>query len=342
MNRNWRIAVISHWDRIAEDPDIRLLTFKKRRDIKTKKELLARAYGLHAVKYSARSGFLVFGGAFTSRDPQTMYLFHDDPTHLGPSFEADLPEDLGASASVVDSDGKVLIIGGWDNEEEAPTRKIFDYSPKEPRWAKTSYLDAPQCFCSATTTIDGDLVVTGGGENMFQGSAVYDSCSVRRYGQILWEPLPPMLSKRCGHESVTLYDDSVVVLGGYGREADYLNSVERFDWGTGVWAPLPSMSQRRSGLGAGMGPDGSIYAVGGSADGSTGLSSFESLDLREGRWRALPDMAFGRGYTTAAWGRNGMFYVFGGLQSPSEDADGDDDLVYSSTIECYDVRKGSW
>jgi hypothetical protein len=36
-----------------------------------------------------------------------------------------------------------------------------------------------------------------------------------------------------------------------------------------------------------------------------------------------------------------MFYVFGGLQSPSEDTDGDDDLVYSSTIECYDVRKGS-
>jgi WD40 repeat protein len=250
---------------------------------------------------------------------------------------------VGAAASIVSSDGKVLIIGGWDNDEEVPTRKIFDYDPKKPSWANTSYLDSPLCFCSATTTIDGDVVVSGGGDSMFKGSAVYDSCTMRRYGASAWEPLPPMLSKRCGHESVTLYDDSVVVLGGYGGGSDYLNTVERFDWGAEVWAPLPSMSQHRSGLGAGMGPDGSIYAVGGSADGSSGLCSFESLDLREGHWRTLPDMAYGRGYTSAAWGRNGLFYVFGGLQSPSEDEDGEEaELVFSSTIECYDVRKGSW
>jgi hypothetical protein len=37
INRHWRNAATSHWDRMAQDPDIRLLTFKKRRDIKTKK-----------------------------------------------------------------------------------------------------------------------------------------------------------------------------------------------------------------------------------------------------------------------------------------------------------------
>jgi hypothetical protein len=139
---------------------------------------LARAHGLHAAaEYSVRSGFLVFGGAFTSRDPQKMCLFKDDPLHLDVSTDSDLdlPEDLGifisvimtviidvfifvplfimemvlilgASASTVDSDGQVLIIGGWHNEEEVPTRKIFEYNPKEPSWAKTSHLDSPVCF----------------------------------------------------------------------------------------------------------------------------------------------------------------------------------------------------
>jgi hypothetical protein len=66
-------------------------------------ELLGRAYGMGASASAAefpgigRNGFLVFGGAFDSRDSPKICLFNDDPLHLGVSSDSDLdlPEDLG-------------------------------------------------------------------------------------------------------------------------------------------------------------------------------------------------------------------------------------------------------
>lgn len=57
-------------------------------------ELLARALDS---KMKKRNGFLVFGGAFTSRDAQKLCLFDDDPLHLNACSHSDLalPEDLG-------------------------------------------------------------------------------------------------------------------------------------------------------------------------------------------------------------------------------------------------------
>lgn len=84
-----------------------------------------------------------------------------------------------------------------------------------------------------------------------------------------------MLQRRCGHAALTLFDGSVVTLGGYGGGSDYLRSVELLDPAMLRWISLPPMTVARSGPAAAVGPGGAIYVAGGSPDGSIGHKSLE-------------------------------------------------------------------
>jgi hypothetical protein len=133
-----------------------------------------------------------------------------------------------------------------------------------------------------------------GGTTPYRGAVVSAQCFVGYFNPngspISWSIFPSMTSKRCGHSLVTLFDGSLVAMGGYSGDVSYLSSVERLDLERGRWIELASMECRRSGAGCVLGNDGCIYIAGGSPDGNTGLSSFERLDLREGRWQRLANM----------------------------------------------------
>lgn len=85
------------------------------------------------------------------------------------------------------------------------------------------------------------------------------------------------------------------MIGGYEGGTNYLNSCEKFDFGSETWINLTPMHEKRSGLATGIGPYGSIYCCGGSSDGTIGLSSLERLDIREKQWEKLDNMSKRRG-----------------------------------------------
>ena len=320
------------------------------------------------------SGIFIFGGIFNSNSSGFVRLEDDSRSiqHKPWKQNGEVVQlndlEMGAFATAISRSGKLLMIGGWVETDEAEVEdhatncmvqvSLMEASPPlsmtemdeidgDDATTFGKELANPTCFAAATTTIDGHVVLTGGGESPYRGSLVYDSCSVQYYKDDesyqteQWSPLPPMQTKRCGHSCVALYDDSVAVFGGYAGGTKYLNSAERFEWGAGRWVSLPGMNHPRSGGGAGLGPDGCLYMAGGSPDGCRGHKTFERLDVRTKGWDLLAPMAHGRGYTAGTWGRDGLFYVCGGtdkrLANPLNES-----TVTQPTMECYDYRMGRW
>ena len=147
-----------------------------------------------------------------------------------------------------------------------------------------------------------------------------------------WLRVPDMLGKRCGHCSVTCFDDSILTMGGYAGETEYLSSAERYDPVRELWSPLPCMRSVRSGAVAALGPQGGCYVVGGSIDGTIGVNGVEMYDLREGLWHALPSLQHARGYLAGCIGRGEQLFVSGGLHCHQ--------MVAS--IEVMDMRMNTW
>ena len=238
---------------------------------------------------------LITGGSLGTSQSSSTYFVEDKISRsegrvLHESHS--LPAELGASGGCIDSFGQPLILGGWDGDRTSDLFLSFDV---ERGWTTLAPLHRPICYAAACTSIEGNIIISGGGSIPYRDGDVYDEVSINRYhkfnllpsqsdvdgsigdrdalGEASWMPLPSLLKKRCGHSAVTLFDDSIVVMGGYAGGVEYLSSVELFDWGSMSWYELPQMSVPRSGLAAVVGSGGSIYVAGGSPDGTIGTNT---------------------------------------------------------------------
>ncbi len=88
-------------------------------------------------------------------------------------------------------------------------------------------------------------------------------------------PLEPMAEARQRHTATVLDDGSVLLIGGWGRDAGTLGSMERYDPATGSVLPAGALSQPRSDHTATLLTDGSVLVVGGTTTDTLGLSSAE-------------------------------------------------------------------
>lgn len=149
--------------------------------------------------------------------------------------------------------------------------------------------------------------------------------------------IAPMLTPRGGHCAITLPDDSLFVLGGYGGDLNYHSSTELWIPERGSWLPGPSMHVPRSGAAAAYLGYHTIYVAGGSRDGTHSHKTIERCDLRQctsvGQWEMLRgEMHCPRGYVTGAVGASGAFFVCGGLH----------DGYLQGGLEAYEPRMDRW
>jgi len=98
-------------------------------------------------------------------------------------------------------------------------------------------LSVARCCAAAASDEAGRLYVAGGGKSMYHTAVAYDSVEVNAclvdpatgdYGA--WQPAPNMLARRCGLGlACSLRTASLVAVGGYGGQGNYLRSAEILD-----------------------------------------------------------------------------------------------------------------
>eukprot|EP01035_Chromulina_nebulosa_P023663 gene23663-30685_t len=322
------------------------LIYRNRTDFNSDKRICSR---LHNNQRHQSGGIIVFGGTnedcLLIKESCQAYdsaTIHIEGRKLG-NATTSIPFHLSSLTSTSDSAGNILAIGGWNESNSSVNDAVFSldthYSYSDMVWENHSRVLPQCCFSAATTTMYGDVILTGGGDSPYRGSAVFRDCFLwRGSGDGIhrgWEGggvVPSMLQCRCGHAALTLFDSSVVALGGYGGGSDYLRSVELLDPFLSRWIPLPPMAVSRSGPAAVIGPGGAIYVAGGSPDGRVGHKSLERYDCREGKWESLADMHYGRGYTSGCVGASGNFFVIGGSHA----------ATCPPGMECYDFIAQKW
>lgn len=288
------------------------------------------------------SSLVIIGGSFGC-PTTTASLLTLSKEIIRPRPMVAFQNDAGTQAVAMDGKGVVYSFGGF-NADDITLDSVLSWSMADKALEEQEQnhhpvcLPRPTCFAAATSTVGGDIVLTGGCSNPFQGAEVFTACHFFNTTTKNWEndKIFPMLHARCGHEVVTLMDGRLFAVGGYRgavqEQQVYQTSAEIWDWQQQTWTLTNPMKFPRSGFACGIGPGGAVYVAGGSIDGTIGTKTMERFDPREGTWQTLPPMQLPRGYTTGCVTYTGQFCVSGGLHESRIQAG----------MEAYDFAAGKW
>ena len=202
------------------------------------KVLAAGGLGPSAALYDSASGTWAHVGEATSRNSETRLW----------------------EANAVLADGKVLFIGGRDNNGLMDSVELWD--PLTGSSSLTGGMSTPRAATTATVLSDGRVLVTGGYGIDPVGTAasaeIYDPSSGT------WSGAGEMSTKRKGHTMTVLPDGRVLVVGGAVRQA-----TEIYDPSTGSWSKAARTIEDRRTHTATLLKDGRVLVAGG-ASGTSG------------------------------------------------------------------------
>src|SRR5262249_1410870 len=155
----------------------------------------------------------------------------------------------GHTATVL-SDGRVLLIGGWDGHGAVAVAELYDPSPGA--WERTRDLHEGRYEHTASLLPDGRVLATGG-----IGAGLLGLSSAELYDPTTgsWSSAPDMAAQRGSHTASLLPDGRVLVAGGFelnnpnGDGGIYvsLDSAEIFDPAGGKWSGTGSLGAVRAG-----------------------------------------------------------------------------------------------
>ncbi|CAN0879208.1 F-box/kelch-repeat protein At1g15670 [Linum grandiflorum] len=137
------------------------------------------------------------------------------------------PAGLPLFCRVVSSEGKLVVMGGWDPVDYHPVRHVSVYDFTTRKWRQGKAMPEPRSFFAAAAA-HGKVVVAGGhdeSKNALRSAWVYDVCVDE------WEELPPMSQERDECEAVAIGSE-VWVVGGYrtDRQGQFELSAEAIEW----------------------------------------------------------------------------------------------------------------
>ncbi|KAK9266577.1 hypothetical protein L1049_021642 [Liquidambar formosana] len=142
------------------------------------------------------------------------------------------PNGLPLFCQILSSEGKVVIVGGWDPVSYESVKDVFVYEFTTRRWRRGKDMPGKRSFFAAGE-LNGRVIVAGGhdeSKNALSSAWVYD---VRRDE---WDELTPMGQERDECEGVVIGSEFWVV-SGYGTESQgsFEGSAESLELGTGQW-----------------------------------------------------------------------------------------------------------
>ncbi len=111
-------------------------------------------------------------------------------------------------------------------------------------------------------------------------------------------PTTDLPAKRAGHESVTLPNGKVLVMGGMTHDSIFqpivYSSCLLFDPANEQWLPATSMNVARTDFASVLTPDGKVLAIGGWNENNNSMTSVERYDPVADTWTQIGHLNYGR------------------------------------------------
>jgi len=227
--------------------------------------------------------------------------------------------------SAVTLDGRIWVVGGFEDFRDVGTVRIFD--PSSGAWTLGPALPAPRHHL-ALAVVGGDLYVLGGMETI--GFDLVDTAWVLRAGASEWTPLAPLPEARgAGYAGVV--DGTIYLVGGQGPGEVLSADTLIYDPATNAWTIGAAIPSPREHL-AGFVYDGEIWALGGRAFSlSTNTAVVEIYDPATDTWRSGLPLGLARGGFAASV-LDDVAYVVGGEQP--------DRALHE--VEALHLPRGAW
>ncbi|MEO8470422.1 MAG: kelch repeat-containing protein [Chloroflexota bacterium] len=246
-------------------------------------------------------------------------------------------------------DGRVLIVGGYDNEDRELASAVL-YDPATDTFVPTDPLTEARGYHTATLLADGRVLITGGGPASWPGSITGITGPFLASAELYdpqtgtFSPTGSMATAREVHTATTLTDGRVLITGGADFQSRSVATAELYDPRTGLFSPTGSMTTARAFHTATRLADGRILVTGGSSAAwgtSAHLGSAEIYDPKTGMFTATGPMSGGRDFNTSTLLPDGRVLIAGG----STGTDVDNPALAREDVtsaEIFDPRTGTF
>jgi hypothetical protein len=230
--------------------------------------------------------------------------------------------------------GKVLIVGGTNNESRTRLRSAELYDPVSGTWSVTDSMRVARDIPSGTLLSDGRVLVAGGsgtGTNLdaLESAELFDPATGR------WTSSASMQVARGAHSFTLLAGDRVLAAGGSAGTftvPQLHRTSEVFSVANNAWTTTGLFVTARGFHKAVALPSGRVLIAGGSDFVSTVFAAADLFDPATGMWTATGAMNIARISHTLTLLQNGRVFVAGGggTGTPLRSA------------ELYDPATGAW
>jgi N-acetylneuraminic acid mutarotase len=194
----------------------------------------------------------------------------------------DLPAGRDGAASVRLPDGRTMLIGGVDDNDQV-LASVLVLAADGSGWSDLPSLTGPRAYLSVALVPDGKVLVAGGMSSDAADTAL-DTAELWDPATQKWTALPPMAHKRTNPAACVLPSGRVAVVGGSGTDGKTRKDGEVFDPVKCEWEPLGADTAHHHGNISAVAVAGGLLAV--------GMNSLnpapELYDEGSGRWLTLP------------------------------------------------------
>jgi N-acetylneuraminic acid mutarotase len=249
-------------------------------------DVTTRRWSRSGLMNTARSGpaatllldgrVLVAGGMYLGDSQQRVLDSSElwDPRTGAWSRTGRLAEARHGAPAVTLADGRVLVVGGVDNDDPVEQASTEVYDPKSQKWASAGTLETARRGFVLLALADGGALVAGG----MTAGGFTRLASVERFDPTsdTWSQAEDLPVAVAGAAGIRLLDGRVLIAGGSARErvvtdsdaGTFVSGLTRdavlFDPETGAWSAAEPLPNPRAGASAVLLPDGSAVLAGGS------------------------------------------------------------------------------
>jgi hypothetical protein len=243
-----------------------------------------------------------------SRPSELVAVSGHSPTLTGRTTSMFSPVKIVATGAALALGSALFITQPFDQTDEtAPAIQI-------PATESGPLAEARQRH-TATALADGRVLVIG-------GTAPLDGANTAAVSAEMWDPVTgnfdpagALAEARYDHTSTLLPDGRVLVIGGYGNDATWLDSAEVWDPQTGDYGATGSLAVGRHRHTATLLPDGRVLVIGGYGGEFEWQTSAEIWDPASGSFTPAGTLAEARWDHDAVLLDDGRVLVVGGAES---------------------------